>query len=395
MENKCEVQILPNKKNPLIIAKYQVDPGLPTAIIYGMYDITHSEIQKDQKTDPFSLLMGKENIIGRGVASGKGQTLMGMLTLFELIHEKKLTYNIIYLVEGEGTTWSLGLKTFLEQEKKSLWAETFIVPYGTHINDIPSISVQQRGQIHLQLDLVTAQSELDQNLAAGLVANPIQEANKLLSKLYGLWGNITIPYFYYDAEDIQAEVKIMNKKIKTEKEELRKKYGATQTEKNKEYDMITQTGLKPHIEITAFHSGQWYTIPSKTRIIFDIYIVPHQKTENTINAFSQRIKTNIPKYLTYNITVEYAYEPAKIQIEDNYITQIEAVHKKSWRKGPIRLCNSVGLPVISYATKILWQKNIIAISCANSNSNPHGTNENLDIETLKKSSQRIKEFLSN
>jgi len=44
--------------------------------------------------------------------------------------------------------------------------------------------------------------------------------NKILSKIYDMNNKITIPYFYYDVEDVSFDVLVKNKKIKTDTQKL-------------------------------------------------------------------------------------------------------------------------------------------------------------------------------
>jgi len=44
--------------------------------------------------------------------------------------------------------------------------------------------------------------------------------NKILGKLYDINNKITIPYFYYDVEDIQPETLVKNKRIRTDEKKL-------------------------------------------------------------------------------------------------------------------------------------------------------------------------------
>ena len=44
--------------------------------------------------------------------------------------------------------------------------------------------------------------------------------NKILSKLYDMNNKITIPYFYYDVEEVETEILIKNKRIKTDEKKL-------------------------------------------------------------------------------------------------------------------------------------------------------------------------------
>jgi len=52
--------------------------------------------------------------------------------------------------------------------------------------------------------------------------NPIEEMTKLFSKLYDANNQITIPYFYYEVEEISVNQKILNAKTPFNQESFTK-----------------------------------------------------------------------------------------------------------------------------------------------------------------------------
>jgi hypothetical protein len=57
-------------------------------------------------------------------------------------------------------------------------------------------------------------------LYGGLVPNAIHEINKILAKLYDSNNKITIPYFYYDVEDVAFDILVKHKKIKINEQKI-------------------------------------------------------------------------------------------------------------------------------------------------------------------------------
>ena len=101
LDNNCEVEIVTDYGNPIVLASYIHNPKLPTCLLYGHYDVQSADKQDGWKYDPFSLYLGKEKIYGRGVSDDKGQFLIHLLTIFDLIHDKNLCYNMKFIIEGD------------------------------------------------------------------------------------------------------------------------------------------------------------------------------------------------------------------------------------------------------------------------------------------------------
>ncbi|MBU0626372.1 hypothetical protein KKG31_06945 [Patescibacteria group bacterium] len=88
-----------------------------------------------------------------------------------------------------------------------------------------------------------------------MVPNPVHESSVLLSKLFDLNNRITIPYFYYNVEEIHTDVIVKNRRMKIDFEKIKTDFGFKTILQDKEYDYLTQTGLMPTIQVTGIHSG--------------------------------------------------------------------------------------------------------------------------------------------
>ncbi|MEI7563786.1 MAG: M20/M25/M40 family metallo-hydrolase [bacterium] len=98
-DNSCEVELVTDYGNPIVLASYIHNPKLPTCLLYGHYDVQSADKKDGRKHDPFSLYLGKEKVYGRGVADDKGQFLIHLLTIFDLIKDKNLCYNMKFIIE--------------------------------------------------------------------------------------------------------------------------------------------------------------------------------------------------------------------------------------------------------------------------------------------------------
>jgi acetylornithine deacetylase/succinyl-diaminopimelate desuccinylase-like protein len=89
-KNHFEVKEYNVDDTPILIAKFVQNKNLPTALIYTNYDLQLQEISSDWKNNPFNLYLGKEEIIGRGVAESKGQFVIYLATILNLLQNDQL-----------------------------------------------------------------------------------------------------------------------------------------------------------------------------------------------------------------------------------------------------------------------------------------------------------------
>jgi len=62
---------------------------------------------------------------------------------------------------------------------------------------------------------------------------------------------ITIPYFYYDVEEVESHVMVKHRKLSFDYEAFYQTTGVKSILKDKEFDIFSQIGLRPTIQVTG------------------------------------------------------------------------------------------------------------------------------------------------
>ncbi len=384
--------------NPLVLWKFSVDKSLPTMLLYGHYDIQSADASEWRKNDPFSLYIGKDKIYGRGVADNKGQFLIHLLTIFDLIQSKKLWYNVIVLLEWNEETGSQYIEKFLVDYRQDLLSDFCLISDSYIVSNTPCIDAGYRWGVNVKLKIITANTDLHSWLYGWVVPNAIHEMNKILSKLYDINNKITIPYFYYDVEDVPFDVLVKNKKMKTDTQKLMTDTWIKVIFKDKDTDMLTQIGLKPTIQITWIsggHVGDGYknAIPNVAHAHINFRIVKNQTPRKVLGAFDQRLQTTLPEYLEYELEVGTVYEAVKIDTNNFYIKKAETVLQQIFGQPVFYKYSGGGLPMVDVLNRILGIKPVL-IPLVNEDCNAHGVNENFDIDLIEKWFQFAYGFMS-
>jgi len=384
--------------NPLVLGKFSVDKSLPTMLLYGHYDVQAADANEWRKNDPFSLYIWKDKIYGRGVADNKGQFLIHLLTIFDLIQSKKLWYNVIVLLEWNEETGSQYIEKFLVDYRQDLLSDFCLISDSYIIGNTPCIDAGYRWWVNAKLKIITANTDLHSWLYGWVVPNAIHEMNKILSKLYDINNKITIPYFYYDVEDVSFDVLVKNKKMKTDTQKLMTDTWIKTIFKDKDTDMLTQIGLKPTIQITWIsggHVGDGYknAIPNIAHAHINFRIVKNQTPRKVLGAFDQRLQTTLPEYLEYELEIGTVYEAVKIDTNNFYIKKAETVLQQVFGQQVFYKYSGGGLPIVDVLDRVLSTKPVL-IPLVNEDCNAHGVNENFDIELIEKWFQFAYGFMS-
>jgi len=385
-DNGFDSEIFHGYGNPIVLGKYFVDTSLPTMLLYCHYDV---QIANEQwwNVSPFSLYIGKEKIYGRGVADNKWQFLIYLLTLFDLIQSKDLWYNVTILIEGNEKTWSQYIEKFISNHRQELLSDFCLISASHVIGDVPCIDVWYRWGVNLTLTIKTASTDLHSGFYGWIVPNAIHELNKILAKVYDINNKITIPYFYYDVEDVPFDVLVKHKKCKINEQQLSDSWLRTLF-KDKDVDMLTQIGLKPTIQITGIsggYMGEWYknAIPNIASAHINFRIVKNQTAKKVLSAFDQRLQMTLPWYVDYELDVWVMYDAVKIDINNFTIKKAEIVLQNVFGKPVFYTYSWRSLPVVEILERVVNTKPVL-VPLVNEDCNMHGVNENFDIDLIEK-----------
>jgi acetylornithine deacetylase/succinyl-diaminopimelate desuccinylase-like protein len=161
---------------PFLIATRIEDPKLPTVLGYGHADVIRGlEPQWRSGLDPWTLKVEGERWYGRGTADNKGQHLINMLALEQVIAERggKLGFNSKFLIETGEEVGSPGLHEICAQEKEALKADLLIGSDGPRLTPgRPTIYMGTRGAMNFDLIVDLREGGHHSGNWGGLLANP-------------------------------------------------------------------------------------------------------------------------------------------------------------------------------------------------------------------------------
>ncbi len=385
-ENNFDVEIIENYWNPIIKASFCLDKNYENWIIYWHYDIQSANENDWRKWDPFDLLISKDKIIGRGVVDNKWQTLIHMINIFELIKEWKLNYNITFIIEWEEEIWSNWISKFIKEKWNNIKADFVLISDWNIIKNLPVIESWFRWWFSAEIRFKTANTDLHTGIYWWVIPNAIEELNKLLSKLYDTNNKITIPYFYYEVDDLSTTQKSLNKKIPFDKNQLEENFEIKKLKLN-DIDFYSKTWLEPCIEITWI--SWWKTnyfnnsIPNKAKANLNFRLVSKQKCDTIKSLFEERVKNNVPNYVNYELSFDKCNKAIKLNNENIFYEKAKTILEKVYKNKLINLYSWWSLPIIGVFQEHITN-NILSIPLANQDCNMHWINENFNTDLIDK-----------
>jgi len=331
ISHNFQIETINDYWNPIIIASYNVHPKLETGLIYGHYDVQPADTKEWRNGYPFKLCIWKDEIIWRGVVDNKWQTLIHMINIFQLIKENKLSYNVTFILEGEEEIWSNWISNFIKDNPEKIKADFVLISDWNIIKNTPVIESWFRWWFNAKLEIETANTDLHTWIYGGVIPNAIEEINNLLSKLYDINNQITIPYFYYNVQEISEIQKALNEQIPFDQESLKTNFNIKNTKLNN-IDFYSKTWMIPCVELTGISS--WHTdyyknsIPNKAIANLNFRLVNNQKCDEIKSLFQKRIEDSLPDYVTYKLEFDICNKPITLDNENKFVEKARTLLEK-------------------------------------------------------------------
>ncbi|KAI8977252.1 WD40-repeat-containing domain protein [Mycotypha africana] len=195
-------------RNPLVYGKFtgkRNNPSndakkVPTVLIYGHYDVISAENEnKLWGSPPFNLTGKNGYLYGRGVSDNKGPILACVFAVNELLKQGQLDVNVIFLIEGEEESGSVGFYEAVTESAELFQDVDMILLSNSYWlgEDVPCITYGLRGVIHATIAISNKRADLHSGVEGGAVSEPLMDLIHVLGKLVDDEQNkVLIPGFY-------------------------------------------------------------------------------------------------------------------------------------------------------------------------------------------------------
>ncbi len=298
-------KVLPSEVHPAVYASLFSDPSKPTILVYGHYDVQPPGAPSSWTTPPFEPDIRKERIYARGAADNKGQLLIHILTVKDLIAKyglDNLPVNFKFIIEGEEEIGSLSVEKLITQYP-DLFAADYVFLSDTEMvaPGEPSIDITMRGCVDFEITVQTGSHDLHSGQFGGLAPNPAFILTHILNKLRNGRGRIQIPRFYEDIVPLSPKELSDFRHLEPKASEILKEghfYYLGGGEPG--ISLNRRRWSEPTLDITGLDSG--YTGPGTKTIIpntasakISLRLVPSQDPRKIYRSFVDFVQKLIPK----------------------------------------------------------------------------------------------------
>ncbi|EFI27177.1 hypothetical protein CC1G_15002 [Coprinopsis cinerea okayama7 len=333
--------------NPLVLATFTGSVGeqrKPRILFYGHYDVI-SAPPDGWDSDPF-ILTGKNGYLyGRGATDNKGPILAIACAAADLLSNRALGVDIVFLIEGEEECGSLGFRDAVRKHKEAIGhVDAILVSNSTWItDDRPCITYGLRGVIHCGLEISSNFPDLHSGVEGGGVVEPMADMVKLLSTLTNDKNRVQIPGFYDsvrpESEDEKRNFELLSK--------ITHKSSTTLESRWREPSLTIHT-----IEVSGPKHAT--VIPGSVKAQISLRIVPDQDLDRTSKSLIDYLKKVYHGFRSPNkleISVNHTADWWLGRLDDPWFKALESAVRETWGEEPLRIREGGSIPSVPYLEK--------------------------------------------
>ena len=390
---------------PLIIAEYK--PSFAKASegkaigVYAHYDVQPEDPVEEWNSPPFELTLKNGKFYGRGTADDKGHIIQTLIAINRLIATKKLSNNIVLILEGEEEVGSKNFEDLIGKARKDL--ETvdafYVLDFGMETGDQPEIFFGLRGLIGFEIEIKTGKKDLHSGVYGNRVYNSINVLTELLSKIKNPnTGKILIPGFYDKVRDpTKKEWKNLLRRKQTDQDFVKEAEVYKSLTVDEKYPWLS-TKIYPSFDINGITGG--YTgpgvktiIPALARAKFSFRLIENQTPNEIEKLVNKFIKKNLPEGVKYSLKTSGKLNPFYTDIDNIYVKTADKIFTDIFGKQSIFTRSGGSIGAAATLSK-LFGKPLILTGFTLADCDIHAPNENVDEEMFWKGITTLEKIFS-
>jgi acetylornithine deacetylase/succinyl-diaminopimelate desuccinylase-like protein len=175
-----EASVLPTAGHPLAVGELRAaDPGAPTVLAYGHYDVQSPGPLEAWTSPPFEPEIRDGRIYARGAADDKGNVLPLLHVACALARDDALPVHVRVLVEGEEEAGSASVAEWVRADERG--ADCAIVFDSGMVDErTPAVTLGLRGMVMAGLEVRTAARDLHSGIYGGSALNGLHALHAML-----------------------------------------------------------------------------------------------------------------------------------------------------------------------------------------------------------------------
>ena len=389
--------------HPLVYADWLNQPGKPTVLCYGHYDVQPAEPLDEWKSPAFEPEIRNGNIYARGAVDDKGQMWMHVKALESLLatNSGKLPVNIRVILEGEEEVGGEGIAAFVREHGDALKADAALVSdTEMFAPELPTLCVGLRGMIYTELEVRGAATDLHSGMYGGAAPNPFVALAQIIAKLKDDEGRILIPGIYENVQFPTPDELAAWQQLPFDEEHYREtEVGSIALTGEPGFNVMERTWSRPTLEVHGMPggfigAGAKTVIPAKALAKVSMRLVPDMTPAETFVLYKSYIESICPKGIVLDVRLIHSGDPIVVSTDNPYVrAATEAMHTV-FAKETVFVRGGGSIPIVGDFIRELKIPTIL-MGFGLPDDNLHAPNEKFHLPNFHRGIESIIRFLTN
>lgn len=377
-----QTRIMPTAGWPMVFGELTAQPGAPTVLLYGHYDVQPPEPVEEWVSPPFEPTLREGRLYARGVGDNKGQHFAQLMALETLLTCRgALPCNVKVLLEGEEEVGSPHMPEFVEAHRDELRADLVIISDGpVHESGQPVISFGVRGVLDIELRARGANQDLHSGNWGGVAPNPLWTLVHLLASMKNERGEITIDGFYDNVQPLSELERAALAKLPIDIEQVRQSLDLQSLDEPQERGYFERLAAWPTLTINGIHGGYGgpgskTVLPHEAVAKCDIRLVEAQRADEILEKVKAHVRRHAPQV---SVISHGAMDPSKTPLDSPFTELLRQAISAAQGVEPL-LVPAKGGSLPNYAFTRTLGIPAFGVPYANADEANHAPNENMEL----------------
>jgi cysteinylglycine-S-conjugate dipeptidase len=362
---------------PAVVGERIVDPALPTVLLYAHHDVMPADAD-EWTSSPFVARVRDGRLYGRGAADDKGGLAVHLAALDHLGDD--LGVNVRVLVEGEEEAGSPTIAALFEAYPDRLRADLAIVTDGLNDGPLaPTLAISARGMLDLELTVATGSRGAHSGTWGGAAPDALLVLARVLASLHDSDGDVAVAGLRTAPEPSGAIEPAVVAEAVGLLDGVREIGTGSVAARLWARPAITTIGVDaPSI---AESSNR---LVGGARARLNVRLAPGDEPGSALVALQEHLEAAVPFGAQWELTVRGSGEPFAYAGREDILTFVTDRLGVAFGRPCVTVGCGASIPVLARLQRHTAWNTVLVTAVADPQSNPHGEDESVDLEALRR-----------
>jgi acetylornithine deacetylase/succinyl-diaminopimelate desuccinylase-like protein len=365
--------------HPAVFGEIPPPEGAPTVLLYAHHDVQPPGPASEWDTDDaFEPVERDGRLYGRGSSDDKAGIVVHIGAL--LAHNGAPPIGVKLLVEGEEEIGSTHLEEFLIEYHELLAADVIVIAdSGNWRTGVPSLTTSLRGLVDCIVEVRTLRHAIHSGMYGGVVPDAISALARLIATLHDDQGNVAVPGLVTgEAEPLD----LTEDALRTEAETV------DELQLIGEGSLTSRMWMKPAISVLAIDAPPVAEAINQlvpvARAKVSMRLAPGDDPAQAMDALIAHLEHNAPWGAQVTVERGATGEAFALDTTGPAYDAFREAFSAAWGADTIDIGVGGSIPFVAAFSDQYPEATILLTGVADHRSRPHGPNESVDLDEVRR-----------